>query len=232
MGCDDGADAAIRRRKLLFVACGNGLQIEARLLQSNSLLDSADRFPLMIAALAQIFLRHIERNPHFGVAGSAIPRGHHADQRVRFAVQRNGFAQNLVRCRKSRLPERVAQNRDFASALLIFARGKRASNLRIYAEQGKEVSFGLDDGGAFRRRSGRNVGVGRPGKQRHVLEGAVLRFPVEIVLRQLSGKEPGRAFGLPEGNDFFRIAKWERLQQRGVDDREDRGVRANAPARA
>src|SRR4029077_9367298 len=105
---------------------------------------------------------------------------------------------------KPRRPERIAEDGDFAAAILVFADREGSADQRVYAQQRKEIRLGLDYGGAFGRgtRADASAGVRRPRIHAHSVEGGVLRFPVEVVL---AGQRIGSrgAFGLPEGYDFF-----------------------------
>src|SRR6266705_375928 len=94
-GDDHGIHVAIRVRKLFFEPFGDGAQIGAGLLERHSVFYAANTSPAMGASPADILERHVERNPQIGVVRTAEPRGHHADDGVRIAIELERFSAGL-----------------------------------------------------------------------------------------------------------------------------------------
>src|SRR5262249_20181272 len=124
-------------------------------------------------------------------------------------------------------PEAVRDNGHGARRrVLLFTRPKAAADPRLDAEDVEEIGGDRRRGHALRRRRSeqREVGSGGTGE---VVEDLVLA-PVDVVrirtpsLRELpAGPRPQEMY------EPIRIAVWQRAQERGIGDREDRGIRAD-----
>ena len=83
----------------------------------------------MGASPADILERHVERNPQIGVVRTAEPRGHHADDGVRIAIELERFSAGLWAPAEVRLPKRVTEQHNAVRAYAIFAGGESAADL-------------------------------------------------------------------------------------------------------
>ncbi len=125
------------------------------------------------------------------------------------------------------VPESVAENSDLVFAGLVFPRRKSPAEKRRDTEQREEVRLGGKGGDMVRPALDAQVHVLKPVKQRHVLEGAILLFPVDEI-RTGEGIRAGRRFRLVEAQQLFRVAERQRTQQDGFDDAENSGVGADS----
>jgi len=73
------------------------------------------------ASPADILERHVQRNPQIPIAWTAKPRGHHADNGVRIAIELERFAKRISSRAKMRLPKRVTEKHNAVRAFLILA---------------------------------------------------------------------------------------------------------------
>ena len=129
--------------------------------------------------------------------------------------------------REMAVPESVAEHGDLVFAGLVLPRREGPAEERRDTEQGEEVRLDGQGGDVVRPALDAEVHVLRPAKQRHVLEGAVLRFPVDEI-RSGEGIRAGRRFRLVEAQQLFRVAVRQGPQQDGFDDAENGGVGADS----
>jgi hypothetical protein len=167
-----------------------------------------------------------------GLNGKLEAARHDADDGVRLPVQNQHAADGVRRALKLPHPELVPEHdrvADWSPTRRFLFGAKCAPDLWLDAEHIEEVRRDPVPAEALRlRRTGECVRA--LVVDREMRKAAVVRAEVGEI-RHADRVEAGRAriahIERTEGDELFRLRKRERLQQDGIDDTEDRGVRAN-----
>ena len=177
---------------------------------------------------ATLRLLHRQDAPDFLVAPriGEVSR-HHADDDVRLRADRHRTSDDRRVAVVAAHPERVAEHGRLRGAWFVVAVLKDAAEQRPGAQHVEESIGHLGTGNAF----GWAVAAGE--RCRRVVEGGngvsrlVLRAPRQEVRVR---KHQPATVGSDDADvrESIGVAEWQRPQQNGVDDREDRGRRADA----
>ena len=124
-------------------------------------------------------------------------------------------------------PQAVTQDGHLVFPRLIFTGQPSAAEDWLHPQQGEEVRLGRNGQHMVRPTLPAQVHVAGPTKQGHILEGLVLRPPIQEI-RTSEGIVAGGRFGLVQPHQLAWIAKWQRPQQDGIDNTEYGCVGANA----
>ena len=153
---------------------------------------------------------------------------HHADNRVASPIERDRLAYDLRACAKPALPEGIAQHDDLVLAIMVIFGSQRATRRRFDAERLKEFAGNQHRTQALRLITARQVIV--PVEvSRERFEYLIPILPVgEVCAPDRPVILPLFQITFPNGHQTVRILEWQRAQQYRIDDREDRGVRADA----
>ncbi len=194
--------------------------------------------PLLRFGRAPIGSRRILGNrgvklDRIGLDGELETFWHHADHRVRTAIQHEDTANHIVSPIEMALPESVTQDNfetaGSAARLLIRPR-ETAAKHRLDAEHVEELPAHL-----FSTHALRSLFVdqreGAVPINRHARKAAVL-FPKIEEVRKAQRVEPGRRdcfaqIDAADGHEFLGRREGQRLQEHRVDHAEDGGVRAD-----
>ena len=102
---DDGADASVEFRILLFQASRDGIHLRLRLLQIDATFDPRNHLEVVISSIAHFLWRERDRHPKLILpAGKLECRRHHAGDRVALAVQHDRSPDDASICAKPALP--------------------------------------------------------------------------------------------------------------------------------
>ena len=224
---DARANTRIRAWMVDHQARRDGVHLRLRLRERNLRPDPRDHVPP--AAAADVGLVLGDRLGQVEVAIAAAPfeteleiRRQHAHHRIRSPVERQRAAEDAGVAAEAALPEPVGDYHDAAAGAELLrkerpaVRGAGAERLEeAFRDERPVEHLGLSIAGEVER-------IGLDG--RHVLEAPGLRAPVEKGRR---GHRDGLAavlrIGLPQRHQAVRFRKRRRLDQHGVDQREDRG---------
>ena len=182
--------------------------------------------PLLVGFLLG---RERDRQPdlHLGIEEPELPR-QHADDGERLAVDADVAADGAVLPAEPLLPRRVGQDRLAGLAWFRFFLGEEApaDRLRPQEPQQRRRAHHRDDplglGVAAERHAARVV-------ERLLLEYGRVAQPIVVVRHaRRAADHPGAGVGVVHMDELPGLRHRQRLQQHGIDDREDRGVGADA----
>ena len=161
------------------------------------------------------------------VVGRQLEAGrHHADDRVRPAVEVDRAPQNARIAAELAMPEPMAENRDGVLAGHVFRRRERAAEQRLRAQRVEQVGRDLPEPHPHGVAGSRQVDLPDV-PRRHALHAAELR----AVVHELRVGHPRLVPALPLAPDHHAAGGFgvgERRQQNRVSDAEDRRRRADA----
>ena len=153
---------------------------------------------------------------------------HHADNRVRPAIERDRAADDRSVGSKSRLPQTVAEHGHVHARPVLLLR-ERASQHRADPEYVEQIPRDPGDvephGRTTPRQFGRTWSVGRDPVER-----LLLTLDVDEVRRRERGVSGTARYRLCERHQAPGLIEWQRPEQHGVDDAERRRVDADAKA--
>ena len=209
---------------------GDGVHLRPCAGDARAGLQAREHQEVVDPADGPFFGREGEGNPEPAVLGETAPGREHADHGVLLAVGDEVAPDRSGVRAETRLPEFFREDRH-AMAGLVVAGCEEPSGERAYAEDGEEVGRDVRRRDRFRlSRTGQRHAVG--GQDRHLLEDVVLRLPVEVVRRRdaegLHAGEDVLRRNVRHDDEAVRVGIREGLQEDGVDDAEDRRVRADA----
>ncbi len=145
---------------------------------------------------------------------------------MRLAVEHDRAADDRAVAVEAPLPERVAEDGRFRRARRVVARLQRAAGDRPYAEHVEEPI------GDRRRRQALGLGAAGQRRRARVVNRDGVRGPVLLAPREEVGvgqrEDPAFLAHDAHLHEAIGVPERERSQQHGVDDREDRGRRADA----
>ena len=223
------APAFVDIRILGRKARGDGSEFALRLLHPDVRLDARDQGIGMVVTRRQLLFTGNKWRPHGGI-GREVKRGHrghHANDRMRLAVEHDGFADGRGIAAKPFVPQRSAEN-CHPDARSHIGGDKSPAVQRPHAEKRKEIfgdrgafdSSGHSAAGEFLRR----VLVGGD-RGKHGSTGAEIR-DVREGQAEIEKVEKRAARG--NVHEFGRVRKRQRAKQDGVDHTKNRGVCADA----
>ena len=170
----------------------------------------------------------VRRDPQRRLAGIVDPRRHDADDRRRFVVETGGLADDVGPPTEKPPPQSVAENRDARCVWLLVRCDERAADGGPDLEKVEEIRVHHGAFDTFRV-------VGRRQGRRCRFEGGqstkrmIARAPIEKIRRRRVRKSLLRLPDvLRQQHEFGGARIWQRPEQDGVDDAEDRGVCADA----
>ena len=238
-----GAELCVGLRILFFQGASERPQLGIRLRDRNARLQPRNSEQAVASALLRVGRAPIGSRRILGVRDVHLDRvgldreletfRHHADHRVRTAIQHEDAADHIIGAIEMALPKRVTENHleaaGTAAGLLIRA-GETAAQRGSDPEHVEEFPAHFLSAHALRFLfvNQRETAVAI---NRHARKAAVLFAEIEEIRIAHRG-ELGRRSGFVEidaadGDEFVRRGKRERLQQDRVDHAEDGGVRAN-----
>ncbi len=153
-------------------------------------------------------------------------RRHDANDRVRLCVELNRSADDARFRAEDAPPERVAQDDDPRRAEQPFFGKKRAAEPRVRLEDGEQLRRSPDARDADRIAGSREREIGAPvGGDR--FQAPDIGLPV-FERRNRDAIQDTVGVDFPEDDDLLRIVVRQRVEDDGLDDAEERGVRADA----
>ena len=220
--------SAIGLRKLLAETRLNAVEIRLRLVDRDARLHPAERRVESCRAYLQKTRRRPRGQPYLGALGRISKRSRHdADDRVEHAAE----DQSAAGCRRVAVqpvaPERVAHDGDRRPSEAFFFGRRRPAERRSDAENREKSWRRAHRRHPFRQRAGR-VGHVFEIHRRKPVEGVVARVP----FFESSGchelcRLAKRTVALVHRDKTIGARERQRLQQHGVDRREDGAVRAD-----
>ena len=223
----DAAPVRIGVRELLRVARGQCCELRLGLGFGHAGLESPDGLHVVEIAPRPVRFVGREGRPDLGLAGEREAIGHHADHIARPAADEERSAQDVRIAREALLPESAAHehHRVLAGRELIFV--EESPEHRLRAEDAREVSRDDSTFNPFRVGALSGEVEVRALPPRESFKGCGVLMNREEL--------PGRPRGLREvrasrvdTHQPLGLLEGQRPQEHAVDDREDRGVGADA----
>src|SRR5207249_9532706 len=98
------------------------------------------RIQPVVVAVGVVLLAESHRRPKLGVAERKPELArHHADHRIRLAVECHAPPENAGLAAELRLPQPIAQKSNARRALAVLAFTEETADERLHAERGKEI---------------------------------------------------------------------------------------------
>jgi hypothetical protein len=204
----------------------DGCHLRGCLVDRDSGREPRDHVQVVRPALRrQIVFRESERRPEFG-AGRVFEAGRHdADHGKLPAVEEHRAPEDFGVRAKVALPQTMAQQDDtFLAGYGVRLRDRTAKHRG--RAQHREEARGHDRTGDPPRIADAGQSGGGAGVSSHLLEHRILAPPVHEVRRRRRAPRTGAA--VIHLHESLRLRKGQRLQQHGVHDAENGGVRADA----
>ena len=182
----------------------------------------------MSSAVGRLLRAEGDGHPQLILAAGKIETGrHHADDRVALAVQVEGLAGYLRVGAEAALPQAVAHDDHATGSGPVLFGQERAAQLRLDAQQGKEVGRDALAVNPLRLADARQVKA-LVGGRRHAFKDLVLITPVYVVShRGRVARVSASGVVLPDHHEPFGVSIRQGAQQHRVDDTEDGAVRAD-----
>ena len=225
-----GTLAAVRVRVLFLELPGDDLRVGERRLDRDTLLEPGNPLEAVAASPQVARTRRVDRRPqlHRPPGRELEIPGKHADDGVGHAAERDAPADHVRACAEPRSPGRIAEDHGVGRPWQILAGQEVPAEHRRHAQRAEEV---VADAGARNQLGAllRGQHVAAAGVDRQRREDRVLPLPVQVVRIREVGAGHLRG-GLGDVNEPGGIGIWERFDQGGVHEGEDRDARAQAQA--
>src|SRR5262245_51739987 len=171
----------------------------------------------MVIWIADVFCGNRQRRQQLGCGKEIEARRRHPDDRVALLIECHGLPDDLRVCAEATLPEAVAEKRDLIAPWLELFGDESAASLRRDAEQGQKF-----------QRDALPLQMRRPAASgEHVIARHPACQAVKSALRLLEPCKHLRQGPPSDSYQSFRPRVWQRTPEDGVDDAEERRIRAD-----
>ena len=209
----------------------DGVQVVARLRDRSARLEPARRVKSVISVVRARAVPPIRRPQRarrriLEIGRQHEVRGHDPDDLVRRAVDLDRAAEDRRVAGIPPLPEAVAEDRDLRPVRDVLLRREDTSPDRRHAEDGEQVRRHGPGGDALGVAVTRQVHLPVVPRRDLAERAAFLAIVVDLAIGNPGLVE--RRPAAPDHDGAVGLAPWQRAQQDGVDDAEDRRVRADA----
>ena len=210
-------------------ALDDAVELGLRLRRGDAVFQAREHREVANVAAADLVRQRDRRYPELGVGRELDAGRHHADDRPRLAVDADGQAEHAAIAAVARLPEGVAEDHDALGARLVVAAPEAAAEEHRLAQQVEAVGGDPDARRVLRRRP--RVAHGHRSAQ----EGgqAFVRGRAGAPVEQIGPRDRlsaagGRLALDAEDVEPVGLGEGQAADQDGVDQREHRGVDADA----
>ena len=182
----------------------------------------------MPAALLPVLQVHRQRRPDHGAAGELKVRRHDADHGVELVIQLHRLAQHIAAAREAALPDSMTQDDDVVRSQLHLLRGEGPAQRGLAAQHIEEIERDARAVQPLRLAAARQIEplIAERGDRR---EGVVLIAEAEIISRREGElRKSGLEISLANDHELLGSVESQRLEQHGVDHREDGRIRADS----
>src|SRR5262245_16058756 len=207
---------------------GHGVNIGLGLLQSHALLQPPDGAKEMEAADLHSGILKSERRPYLGLLQHTRRVRRDAHHSVAATVELDSLADDLRVASETPLPKPLADDRHPLAARLLFFRQKRAALNRLDAQSLEEICRHRTADNALRLAGASQVERVEHNR-RQLFKASALGPVIEEIWRRCRSAIAPAEFA-PTPNQPLGLRKRQRAQKNGVDQAENRRVRADPQA--